>query len=159
MPAWISTSGPRFGYRPEIDGLALSTAATPDRDERVGGDAVEVDVVDDRDVTRAQPPDQALGPAVEAGGAGTAPGSTLRVRRKVGSRIVGHPDMPDSPRPTRHARVTHKTGHISRTFLLVRHASNSSACAMPRSESGRPASIRASSRSARSPRRSARRSW
>ena len=45
----------------------LTTAAGPAGDERLGGDAVDVDVVDDRDVAGPQPLGEVLRPAVDAG--------------------------------------------------------------------------------------------
>ncbi len=60
IPARTTRIGPPFGYRPEIDGDAFTTAATPASMRPVGGDAVEVDVVDDRDVAGDQATDHVL---------------------------------------------------------------------------------------------------
>ena len=52
MPASSRMPGPRFGYRPDTDGTALTTALTPVSDQRLGADPVQVAVVDDRDLAR-----------------------------------------------------------------------------------------------------------
>ena len=48
-------SGPGFGYRPVCDGATFTTTRTPESIELLGRDAVEVGVVDDRDVVGPQP--------------------------------------------------------------------------------------------------------
>ena len=54
--------------------LRVEDGGHADRDQRVGRDTVEVDVVDDRDVARAQATDQAFGTPVEPYGAADRPG-------------------------------------------------------------------------------------
>lgn len=49
--------------------LGVQHRADTDRDERVGGDPVQVDVVEDRDVAGAEPADQPFRAAVQARGA------------------------------------------------------------------------------------------
>ena len=53
-------SGPRFGYRPEIDGEALTTAGHTGLDQRIRGRPVDVDVVDDDDVLVPDPAQQGV---------------------------------------------------------------------------------------------------
>ena len=65
MPASSRMPGPRFGYRPDTDGTALTTAATAGQHQRFGADPVQVDVVDDGDLARPQPLGEILRPSVE----------------------------------------------------------------------------------------------
>ncbi len=50
------------------DGEALISRGDPGRDQLLGGDPVDVEVVDDGDVARVQAFDQVLGALAEAGG-------------------------------------------------------------------------------------------
>ena len=57
------------GSGPEIIGDGVDHGDDPGVDERLGGRAVQVEVVEDRDVAGAQPGQQVPGTAVDAGGA------------------------------------------------------------------------------------------
>ena len=70
IPAATSSSGPRFGNRPEIDGAALTTAATPAAIRRVRGGVVEVDLVEHGDVAGLEAAEQGIGSTVDARDAG-----------------------------------------------------------------------------------------
>jgi hypothetical protein len=62
--------GPKIGVSPGNGRLRVEHRRHTDRDQRIRGDPIEVDVVDHGDVAWTQPARQTLGPAVEARGAG-----------------------------------------------------------------------------------------
>ena len=71
-----AAAGPCSGTRRAADGRQFRTAATPRGDQVLGGDAVEVAVVDDRDLARMQLLHEQLRPPAPAHGA--AHGGRLR---------------------------------------------------------------------------------
>ena len=119
-------------------------------DQRLGGDPVEVEVVDDRDVARAQPLGEVLGPRVEPGDAGHPGRPRLAgCRRRRGTRITAHPATQRPAAATRRAQRAVRTG---------RRPSSSSAWACAARDSSRPASMRDSSCTRPAPSSRARRS-
>ena len=98
MPAAIRISGPRLGYRPLMLGDDVDDRGDPAAHERLGADPVEVDVVDDCDVARAQPLGEVLGPPVQSNATGDA-----RKGRRLPASGEGKPHRAQSchPRITR----------------------------------------------------------
>src|SRR6266498_1276449 len=118
MPACTSTSGPRLGYRPEIDGLALSTAATP----TATSESAATRSRSTWSMTAMSPgrsrPTRRLVRRSSRTVPVTTPGSALRDRRKTGRRIVTHPDTAGLAGWTRHA---YPAGPPLSGLLLCRH--------------------------------------
>ena len=78
-------AGRRSGSGRSTNGATLTTARTPLADQVLGGDPVEVGVVDDRDVRGAEALDQLLGPAPEPGAAVDRGIGALRRRGRCAS--------------------------------------------------------------------------
>ena len=119
-PASIRIRGPRFGYRPQVDARRVDDAGDARGDQRFGGDAVEVLVVDHGDVAglrhaaRAASSDGRRGRdrcsgGVASGGARSSismpwDGPPPAVRRDHGRHAsadpdVGRPRVADAPCP------------------------------------------------------------
>ena len=117
MPALIRISGPRLGYRPEMLGAALTTAADAAADERVGADPVDVDVVDDGDVAGAQPLGEVLRAAVQPDGAAHSGARRPQPGRAEGCRCAWPPCFHAAAdrRSVRRASATHQLRTVSDT--------------------------------------------
>ena len=86
-PALTRASGPGFGKRPVVERRDVDDAADSGLPKLLGRDAIEIGMVDDRDVIRAQPLDEVLRPASEPGAPVNLAGATpLTIRVRSASR-------------------------------------------------------------------------